>query len=37
MKVTLESTTKIVHLNGVPARVREGTTAGGVRIGAGAD
>ena len=30
MKVTLESTTKIVHLNGVPARVWEGHTESGI-------
>lgn len=30
MKVTLESTTKIVTINGVPARIWEGRTAGGV-------
>lgn len=30
MKVTLESTTKIVELNGVPARIWEGTTESGV-------
>lgn len=32
MKVTLHSTTKLVELNGVPARVWEGVTAGGVPI-----
>jgi hypothetical protein len=32
MKVTLESTTKIVQLNGVPARVWEGQTESGVKI-----
>jgi len=32
MKVTLESTTKIVQLNGVPARVWEGKTESGVKI-----
>lgn len=30
MKITLESTTKIVELNGVPARVWEGETEHGV-------
>jgi hypothetical protein len=30
MKVTLENTTKIVHINGVPARVWEGTTDSGI-------
>ena len=32
MKVTLESTTKIVELNGVQARIWEGTTEGGIRV-----
>lgn len=32
MKVILESTTKIVHLNGVPARIWEGTTDSGIRV-----
>ena len=32
MKVTLESTTKIVELNGVQARVWEGTTESGIRV-----
>lgn len=32
MKVTLESTTQIVEVNGLPARVWEGTTAAGVKI-----
>lgn len=32
MKLTLESTTKLVHLNGVPARVWEGQTESGVRV-----
>ncbi len=30
MKVTLESTSKTVTLDGVPARVWEGTTEGGI-------
>jgi hypothetical protein len=30
MKVTLESTDQIVDINGVPARVWEGTTAAGI-------
>lgn len=30
MRVTLESTTKIVELNGVPARVWEGKTESGI-------
>ncbi len=32
MKVTLESTTKLVNVNGVPARVWEGTTESGIPI-----
>lgn len=32
MKIEISSTTKIVHLNGVPARIWEGKTAGGVPI-----
>lgn len=32
MKVTLESTSKIVELNGVPARIWEGFTEGGVQV-----
>jgi len=32
MKITIESTSKIVELNGVPCRVWEGTTAGGVKM-----
>ena len=32
MKVTLESTTKIVQLNGVPARVWEGKTESGIKV-----
>lgn len=32
MKVTLESTTKIVELNGVPARVWQGQTESGVEV-----
>jgi hypothetical protein len=31
MKATLESTTKIVTINGVPARIWEGVTEKGVR------
>ena len=31
MKVQLHSTSKIVHLNGVPARIWEGITEGGVK------
>jgi hypothetical protein len=32
MKVQIESTTKIVHLNGVPARIWEGITDSGIKI-----
>jgi len=32
MKVTLESTTKIVQLNGVDARIWEGTTDSGIKV-----
>lgn len=32
MKVTLESTTKIVELNGVPARIWEGETEDGIKL-----
>jgi hypothetical protein len=32
VKINIESTTKIVHLNGVPARVWEGKTESGVKI-----
>ena len=32
MKITLESTSRIVQVNGVPARVWQGTTASGVRV-----
>ena len=32
MKVTLQSTTKIVELNGVPARVWEGKTDSGIPV-----
>ncbi len=31
MRITIESTSKIVHLNGVPARIWEGYTASGVK------
>ncbi len=30
MKITIESTDKIVELNGVPARIWEGTTKAGI-------
>lgn len=32
MKIALESTTRIVQLNGVPARIWEGTTESGVHV-----
>lgn len=32
MKVLLQSTTKIVELNGVPARIWEGTTESGIKV-----
>lgn len=32
MKITLESTTKIVYLNGIPARVWEGKSKSGVNV-----
>jgi len=32
MKATIESTTKITHLNGVPARIWEGQTESGIKI-----
>jgi hypothetical protein len=32
MNVQLKSTTKIVTLNGIPARIWEGTTEGGVKV-----
>ena len=32
MKITIESTTKITHLNGMPARVWEGQTESGIKI-----
>lgn len=32
MKITIESTTKTVELNGVPARIWEGTTDSGIPI-----
>lgn len=31
MKIQMHSTDKIVHLNGVPARIWEGITEGGVK------
>lgn len=32
MKLNLESTTKIIELNGTPARIWEGTTESGIKI-----
>ena len=32
MKITIENTKKIVHLNGVPARVWEGETDSGIKV-----
>jgi hypothetical protein len=32
VKITVESTTKMVEVNGIPARVWEGTTASGHRV-----
>jgi len=32
MKITIESTTKIVELNGVPARIWEGETETGIKV-----
>ncbi|WP_210516422.1 hypothetical protein [Hymenobacter terricola] len=32
MRISLESTTKIVELNGVPARIWEGTTESGIPV-----
>jgi hypothetical protein len=32
MKITIESTTKTVTLNGIPARIWEGTTEAGVLV-----
>lgn len=32
MKITVTSTTKIVHLNGVPARIWEGRTDTGIAV-----
>jgi hypothetical protein len=34
MRITLESTTQIVEVNGVPARVWEGTTESGIPVSA---
>jgi hypothetical protein len=32
MKATIKSTSKIIHLNGVPARIWEGETESGVKV-----
>jgi hypothetical protein len=32
VKITLESTTKVVHLDGVACRLWEGKTAGGIEV-----
>lgn len=32
MKLTIESTSKVVELNGVPARIWEGVSEGGVKV-----
>jgi hypothetical protein len=32
MKITITSTTKIVHVNGVPARIWEGKTDSGIPV-----
>lgn len=32
MKLTIEQTTRIVEIHGVPARIWEGTTESGVRV-----
>lgn len=32
MKITIESSNKIVELNGVPARIWEGQTESGIRV-----
>ena len=32
MKITIESTTKIVQLNGVPSRIWEGKTESGIKV-----
>ena len=32
MKITIENTTKVVELNGIPARVWEGATESGVKV-----
>ncbi len=32
MKITIESTSKIIHLNEVPARIWEGHTESGIKV-----
>jgi hypothetical protein len=32
MKITIESTTKLVHVNGIPARIWKGETEGGQKV-----
>lgn len=32
MKITIESTSKIVELNGIPARIWEGQTKSGIKV-----
>ena len=32
MKITIESTSKIVHLNGIPTRVWEGHSGSGIKV-----
>ena len=32
MKISIENTTKIVQLNGIPARVWEGETESGIKV-----
>lgn len=32
MKITVESTDKIVHLDGVPARIWDGETSTGIKV-----
>ncbi len=32
MKITIESTTQVVEVNGIPARVWEGTTESGIKV-----
>lgn len=32
MKVTIESTTKVIEFNGLPARIWEGTTDSGIKV-----